>query len=112
MVALQQCAIDSALQPKPASDSWPGIQLYYPPVKHLPAVNDYECADAARTRRGRASASGANSSINDTTSKPQYDLRLLWQTHMRPRSTSLRYPAPTSFHSAAIRRGAASNSRN
>lgn len=33
--------------------SWPGIQLYYPPIKYMPAAQRYETEDEARVRLER-----------------------------------------------------------
>jgi citrate lyase beta subunit len=41
------------------SDFWPGIQLYYPPVKYAPALGIYEDLDAA-AQRFRKHAHGTN----------------------------------------------------
>ena len=36
-------------------DYWPGIQLYYPPVKYAPSLGIYEDLEAAAQQIGRAS---------------------------------------------------------
>ena len=44
---------NTAKASKPANqlvDLWPGVQLYYPPIKYLPAHKEYENFEQAEAR--------------------------------------------------------------